>query len=78
MLEHPDVTSALRTGYPLRTAILCQRCGGIAEYADDMGYNYCAGCAVSLAEREREEYISDLENMGWHKLIDWAGFVEVY
>lgn len=58
MQEHPDITSALRTGYPRRCkGAECCRCGGIIRSGEDYfcerDMQYCTVCYESIVEDRR-------------------------
>lgn len=64
MLEHPDITRTLRSGYPydVKEAPKCPVCGEEAdefyknEYGDIVGCTECI-CKVDAYEEMEEEYL---------------------
>jgi hypothetical protein len=57
-LEHPDITSTLRTGYPLGNqpkSHYCEECGKCLDceeiYADSIHEYLCKDCLLMLHER---------------------------
>lgn len=79
-MEHPDITSALRTGYPAwqRPPLpTCDRCGAIPdaaftfERAPSLWRTLCRSCFL-------EETIQDMQFMSDRALADFAGaeFIE--
>lgn len=76
MLEHPEITRALRTGYPHEVGICCAKCGQAAdpedtEYSrlyDWLGDYICGDCL-------RDE-ISDMDAMELASLLQ-LDFMEV-
>lgn len=58
-LEHPDITNAIRTGYPCGhepQPIYCERCGNDIsdeEVFEDDEYEYlCVNCLMNKYEKE--------------------------
>ena len=58
MLEHPDITNALRTGYPLGSepqSHYCEECGKCLddedEYEDVRHEFLCGHCLLSLHKK---------------------------
>ena len=76
MLEHPEITTAIRTGYPRKVECLCAKCGQPAEPGDPdfsrlydwMGDYICADCL-------RDE-VSDMDAMELASLLQ-LDFMEV-
>lgn len=58
-LQHPDITAALKWGYPYRPVAFtpCVRCGKEAKFHNRNG-DYCYECAV-WAAREYLEHVSN-------------------
>ena len=57
-LEHPDITSALRTGYPRNhreTHYYCEECGreltGESKYEDEHHDYLCSDCLLSFHKK---------------------------
>lgn len=61
-LEHPDITSALRTGYPFRYATPCRRCGETATWFFEPGNGYCRKCALEIADDFRQSEVQALQD----------------
>ena len=76
-LEHPDITAARETGYPLSMSftppILCYRCGDEDASIHWFTGAYCRRCALKLAEDMRDSEIERLNDLCGDDLLDWAG-----
>lgn len=68
IFEHPQVSCALRTGYPLhRKAERCEHCGGEAEVYSTDGGLFCSFCALDGLDRLSDE--KKLELLGFEKIF---------
>ena len=69
ILEYPDITRTLKTGYPSIQFEACDMCGEAASLADRNGV-YCYRCAVDRARMKLESLSDDeaLELCGFEGL----------
>ena len=72
MIEHPDITRALQSGYPRSSSPACTGCGDEAGLYYHIGQEFlCSRCAAAQIEQIVEDMdLADLADLLGVELID--------